>query len=104
MVHLSHGRVEHDQDLEKKPAKQQFIMQMFDAPLDGIDQDAFDIVWDAFSTFGDSLIIENTNNMLRRITMGQMSDVSACVADCDRALRHDPTHVKARVRPFPNEK
>lgn len=28
----------------------------------------------------------------------QMSDVSACVADCDRALRHDPTHVKARVR------
>ena len=28
----------------------------------------------------------------------QMSDVSACVEDCDRALRHDPTHVKARVR------
>lgn len=28
----------------------------------------------------------------------QMSDVQACVADCDRALIYDPTHVKATVR------
>ena len=28
----------------------------------------------------------------------QMSDTQACVADCDRALLHDPHHVKARVR------
>ncbi|CAK0816867.1 unnamed protein product, partial [Prorocentrum cordatum] len=53
------------------------IMQMFDRPLDAtsVDQDGFDMVWDAFSTFGDSLIIENTNNLLRRMTMGQLSDV-----------------------------
>ena len=28
----------------------------------------------------------------------QMSDVQACVADCDRALMYDPKHVKATVR------
>ena len=28
----------------------------------------------------------------------QMSECQACVADCDRALMFDPTHVKATVR------
>ena len=55
------------------------ILHMFDRPQahDVVDAEAAELVRDMFSSFGDSLIIENTHNILRRMTLGATNEVSA---------------------------
>ena len=59
------------------------LMHMFDRPpmRDVIDAEAAALVREMFSSFGDTLIIENTHNVLRRMTVGTNNDTSS---ECSR--------------------